>query len=76
MRTPRRSQAEIDREKAELERKRYLREERLRRPRKELESEYLGETIQVHQRVYEGFMKQIGKKIELILIRLSVGNWL
>jgi len=59
------------RQKAEAERREWLRTQRSR-PRVEIPSEYPGETIHVHQKVYDRFMKN--KAIFITSYRVEGGT--
>lgn len=63
---PERTKSEIEQERKERARRQWLKEEKRRRPRTELPTVYEGESIHVHQRIYDGFMKQVGKKLVVI----------
>lgn len=44
------------------------------KPRTEMPSAYAGESIYVHKRVLDGFMKQFGKKLDLVSSRVVGGS--
>lgn len=51
----------------------WLRKQRSR-PRMELPSAYPGESVHIHKRVLDGFMKQIGKQIEITSSQVIGGS--
>lgn len=57
------SNAQLERERKEKEYREWLRTEQSK-PRTPLTAQY-GESINVHKRVYDGIMKQVGKKITI-----------
>lgn len=63
--------AERIRKKREAEQREWLRKQRSR-PRMELPSQYSGESIFVHQKIYEGYMKN--KKISILSCRVEGGT--
>lgn len=64
--------AEDARKREETKRREWLRVQRSR-PRTELPAMY-GETIHVHQRILDAFMKQMGKKLQLLSSRVVGGT--
>lgn len=59
------------RKREEAKRREWIRKQRSR-PRTQLPAEY-GESIFIHERILDGFMKQVGKKIEIESSRVEGG---
>jgi len=64
--------AKAAQQRAEAQRREWLRKERSR-SRTEMPAQY-GEVIHVHKRVLDGFMKQVGRKIEIATSRVVGGT--
>jgi DNA anti-recombination protein RmuC len=61
------------RRREEAKRREWLKKQRSR-PRSELPSAHAGELIYIHKRVLDGFMKQIGKRIEITSSQVIGGS--